>query len=276
MRRRPPHWSPPGPVPPGDRGEPNLRPRTDETLDCLSGHWKIFQLRRGHRYSTDDLLTAWYASRAFVDRGSTPGRILDLGCGTASVGLMLLWRFPGAYLVGVEAQAVSADLARRSLRYNGVDERAEIRHGDFRDPNVFRPGERFDLVTATPPYLAPGEGRRSPAPQKGPCRFEDRGGIREYLKVAATCLEPGGTAVWVHATRHRDRNVETARAAGFGEVAVRPVVFREGKPSLISLFRAVLDGRPCVVDEAALMVRGGDGNWSGAFRRVRLEMGFPA
>ncbi len=276
MRRRPPHWTPPGPLPPGHRNDPDLRPGADETLDCLSGHWKIFQLRRGHRYSTDDLLTAWYAVRAFADRGAAPHRILDLGCGTASVGMMLLWRFPGARLVGVEAQAVSAALARRSLRYNGVDTRAEIRHGDLREPDVLRPDERFDLVTATPPYLAQGEGRRSPAPQKGPCRFEERGGVRDYLRVAAAHLEPGGTAVWVHATRHRDRNVEAARASGLGEIAVRPVVFREGKPSLISLFRAVRGGRPGLRDEPALVVRGADGNWSDAFRRVRQEMGFPA
>ncbi len=276
MRRRPPHWTPPGPVPPGAGNDPDLRPRAGETLDCLSGHWKIFQLRRGHRYSTDDLLTAWYAAQAFVEQGGAPGRILDLGCGTGSVGLMLLWRFPSARLVGVEAQAVSAGLARRSLRYNGADGRAEIRHGDFRDPDVFQPGERFDLVTATPPYLVPGEGRRSPVPQKGPCRFEDRGGIRDYLRVAAARLEPGGTAVWVHATRHRTQNVEAARAAGFGQITVRPVVFRKGKPSLISLFRAVLDGRLCVRDEAVLVVRDRDGKWSETFRRARQEMGFPA
>ena len=50
--------------------------------DCLAGDWKIFQLRRGHRYSTDDLLTAWYAVSACLEAGRTPVRVLDLGCGT--------------------------------------------------------------------------------------------------------------------------------------------------------------------------------------------------
>jgi hypothetical protein len=34
------------------------------TLDILAGDWRIFQLRTGHRFSADDLLTAWTAVRA--------------------------------------------------------------------------------------------------------------------------------------------------------------------------------------------------------------------
>jgi tRNA1(Val) A37 N6-methylase TrmN6 len=41
--------------------------------------------------------------------------VLDLGCGIGSVLLMLAWRFPDAAVVGVEAQALSLDLARRSI-----------------------------------------------------------------------------------------------------------------------------------------------------------------
>jgi len=31
----------------------------DESLDAISGHFRLFQLKRGHRFSTDDVLTAW-------------------------------------------------------------------------------------------------------------------------------------------------------------------------------------------------------------------------
>jgi tRNA1(Val) A37 N6-methylase TrmN6 len=31
------------------------------TLDALAGRWRIYQLRNGHRFSADDLLTAWTA-----------------------------------------------------------------------------------------------------------------------------------------------------------------------------------------------------------------------
>ena len=63
--------------------------------------------------------------------------ILDLGSGIGSVALIAAWRLPGARLVTVEAQEVSVALARRSCAFNGLDDRTDIRLGDFRDPGVF-------------------------------------------------------------------------------------------------------------------------------------------
>ncbi len=274
MRKRPAHWTPPGPSAPGDL-DASQRPDPGETLDCLAGHWKLFQLRRGHRYSTDDLLTAWYAAQVAMEDGVTAERVLDLGCGVGSVGLLTLWRLPGTRLVGIEAQPVSAGLTRRSVRYNGLEARATVRCGDFRDPSLFEPQERFELITGSPPYLAPTEGRRSPLPQRGPCRFEDRGGVEDYLRVAARRLAPGGWFVWVHATRYQKGNWEAAREAGLGGMSYREVVFREGGGSLVTLFRATNEAL-CETEEGPpLVVRRKDGSWSPEYVEIRREMGFP-
>ena len=62
------NWTPPpGPLPAGDGGDARLRPGEGESLDMLSGEWRIFQRKDGHRYSTDDLLCAWFACRAAED-----------------------------------------------------------------------------------------------------------------------------------------------------------------------------------------------------------------
>ena len=53
-------WAKPGPVPPGL--SPALTVEPGETLDAISGFFRLFQLRDGHRFSTDDLLTAWYGT----------------------------------------------------------------------------------------------------------------------------------------------------------------------------------------------------------------------
>ncbi len=262
-------------MPPGDRGDPALAPGPGETLDCLGGHWKLFQLRSGHRYSTDDLLTAWFAASALGEAGQSPGHHLDLGCGIGSVGLLVLWRFPSLHLLGVEAQEVSAALAARSFRYNGVSDRAAVRLGDFRAPGVLAPEERFDLITGSPPYLVSGEARRSDRPQRGPCRFEDRGGAAAYLATAATHLAEGGLVAWVHASRHREANLAAAAAAGLGDLEWREVVFREGRESVITVFRA-RRGPYRQRRNPALVVRLDDGSWSREYRDLRREMGFPA
>ena len=83
-----------------------------ESLDCISGHFGIFQFTKGHRFSTDDVLTAWYATQ-WAPRVE---RAADLGSGIGSVALVVAWRLPGARIVTVEAQADSVRLARKSVR----------------------------------------------------------------------------------------------------------------------------------------------------------------
>jgi hypothetical protein len=53
-------WAKPGPVPPGL--ESGVTVEANETLDAISGYFRLFQLRDGHRFSTDDLLVAWYGT----------------------------------------------------------------------------------------------------------------------------------------------------------------------------------------------------------------------
>ena len=98
-------WRRPGPVPPG-----GVEPEEGETLDFICGHFRIFQYAKGHRYSTDDVLTAWYgtAHAPRVDRAA------DLGSGIGSVALISAWRLPGATFCTVEAQEMSIRLARKT------------------------------------------------------------------------------------------------------------------------------------------------------------------
>src|SRR5207302_9032120 len=144
-------WTKPGPVisPPE-----NLKIDPGETLDAISGYFRLFQLKKGHRFSTDDVLTAWYGTTW----GPRAERVLDLGSGIGSVGMIAAWRLPGARFVTIEAQAESVRLARKSAEWNGITDRYEIRLGDFRDTSVLRDDEKFDLVLGSPPYFPPGSG----------------------------------------------------------------------------------------------------------------------
>jgi tRNA1Val (adenine37-N6)-methyltransferase len=92
-------WAKPGIVPPGSSATPDIRP--GESLDAISGHFRILQLTKGHRFSTDDVLTAWYGSTW----APSVSRVLDLGSGIGSVATIVAWRFPAATLTTIEAQS---------------------------------------------------------------------------------------------------------------------------------------------------------------------------
>lgn len=269
--RRPAGWSAPGPAPAGPQGRADLAPAADEDLSYLTGDWRIFQKRRGHRWSLDDLVTAWVATRERDP--ARPIRALDLGCGLGSVLLAVAWRLPRADVTGVEAQADRAALGVRSIAYNGAADRCRIVIGDLRE--VTPPGP-FELITGTPPYFPRGTGIESALPHAAPCRFELRGGVEDYLAAAGPRLADDANAAIVVCTSTLERARVTAGAAATG-LHVRAhweIVPRAGKPALIAI--DVLGRTPAATEHHTLTVRDRAGAWTPAFCDVRAALGMPS
>jgi tRNA1(Val) A37 N6-methylase TrmN6 len=272
-------WAKPGPIPPGiTTGEPALEP--GETLDAIGGYFRLFQLEKGHRFSTDDVLVAWYGS-SWAPCART---VLDLGSGVGTVGMITAWRLPGAQCVAIEAQPESVRLARKSAAWNGLIDRYEIREGDFRTSNVLRPAEKFDLIFGSPPYFPQGDGIESDHPQRQACRFELRGTVVDYCAVAARHLQPGGVfaCVFPIAPPEQESRVRAgATAAGLSIVRRRPVVLREGERPLLGLFlmHTATDlpepMRNRTWTEPPLIIRAADGTVHPEYAAVKLAFGFP-
>ena len=260
-------WRRPGPVPPG-----GVEAEEGETLDYLCGWWRIFQLAKGHRYSTDDVLTAWYATT----HAPRVGRAADFGSGIGSVALIAAWRLPGAKFCTVEAQEVSIRLARKSVRYNGVEDRFQLFHGDLRDVRLEPP---FDLVTGSPPYWPEGTASEAAHEQAVGARIETRGSVADYAHAAARILSPGGLFAFVFPTMQTDRALDALRDAGLALIRRRDVVFKQGEPPLITLFAATrAQDIPATYEafvEAPLTIRTRDGGVDPEYSAIRMSFGFP-
>lgn len=238
------------------------------SLDRLAGDWQIHQLRRGHRFSADDLLTAWVAA----ETAPRARRLLDIGAGIGSVGLMTLWRMdPAATLVMVEAQEISHRLARHSITTNGLSDRVEARLGDLRDPAVLPEGPVFDLVTGSPPYVPLGKGHVSPVPQRAGARMELRGSIVDYAATAARVLAPDGRFVVCFAGQD-PRGEPALAAAGLHLHRRLDVVFRTGAPPMICVLVAGRTPLP-FVPEPPLVIRDAAGEWTDPYLDIRRAMG---
>jgi tRNA1(Val) A37 N6-methylase TrmN6 len=162
------------------------------TLDKLTADYSIWQRKKGHRFSSDDMVTAFVAFAARPEAR----RACDLGCGIGSVLLTLAWKLPSASLVGVEAQDVSFALLQRNVAENRLGARVTIHHGDLRDDAVVAAlGDGFELVTGTPPYFPPSTALEAEDPQRAYARIEYRGGVEAYLATGARILAPDGVMV---------------------------------------------------------------------------------
>ena len=115
------HALPPFPV----LDDPVLGPLTD---DLLTADVRVYQRIKGHRFSSDDMATAFRppGMRRTGQGGCRSGLWVRIGVAYPS------WKMPHAELVGVEAQEMSYELVRRNLARSGFSGRVTVHHGDLR------------------------------------------------------------------------------------------------------------------------------------------------
>jgi len=252
--------------------------REELTCDALTREFVMFQRRRGHRHSTDDLLTAWYATVHLPPRGGP--RLLDLGSGIGSIGLAVLWfarqRGAGAKLTAIEAQAISFRLLEENVAVNGAGADVTAILGDLRDTSLMPEATTFDLITGSPPYFDVKAGILSSDSQRAHARFELRGDVRDYAIAAARLLAPGGRFVLCFPTVQRRRAEDACAAAGLAKVSACDVVPKQGARALFTLLAyarsAELDERACVREDV-LVVRDGGGVQTAALMAARAVFG---
>ncbi|MBK6516755.1 MAG: methyltransferase [Polyangiaceae bacterium] len=247
--------------------DPELGPLTD---DLLTPEVRVWQRAAGHRFSSDDVATAFCAFRARPDAR----RVLDLGTGLGSVLLLLAWKLPDAHLVGVEAQAASFELLRRNVARNGLEGRVAARHGDLREPSSLRGVGRFELVTGTPPYFPPGAALDALDAQRTFARVERRGGVEAYIDAAVPCLAPDGRLVLCGDARADARVLATTRELALTVLARCDVVPRAGKAALFSIWEICHGGAPRAPEISTLTLRDALGRQTADASALREFSGF--
>ena len=246
--------------------DPVLGPLTD---DLLTRDVRVYQRAKGHRFSSDDVATAY---AAFAARPSAR-RVLDLGCGLGSVLLHLAWKLPKAELWGVEAQAMSFELLRRNVARSGFAERVQIRHADIRElASLPEPNGAFDLVTGTPPYFPPEAALDAEDEQRAFARIEYRGGVEAYIAAGARLLGAQGALVLCGDARVAQRTTAACQIAGLSLHSRCDVVPRTGRAPLFSIW--TLGWQPAAFEAATLTLRGPQGELTADAGRLREFSGF--
>ena len=80
-------------------------------------------------------------------------KALDLGTGTGILPILLEAKYPGLHYTGLEIQEESADMARRSVSHNGLEERIDIVTGDIKEAASIFGAASFGVITTNPPYM---------------------------------------------------------------------------------------------------------------------------
>ena len=169
----------------------NLKP--EERLDDLQVNgYEIIQHPGKFCFGMDAVLLSNFAR---VKKGE---RVLDLGTGTGIIPILMTAKTDGEAFVGLEIQEESADMARRSVSHNQLDEKVEIVTGDIKEAaNIFGLAS-LDVITTNPPYMIGQHGIANESDTKAIARHEVLCTLDDILRESARILKPRGRFYMVH------------------------------------------------------------------------------
>ena len=164
-----------------------------ERLDELHRNgYQIIQNSHKFCFGMDAVLLSGFAR---VRQGE---RALDLGTGTGIIPILLRGKTEGREFVGLEIQEESADMARRSVAYNHLEESISIVTGDIKEAAALFGAASFDVVTCNPPYMTGSHGLVNPELPKAIARHEILCSLEDVVRETAKVLRPGGRFYLVH------------------------------------------------------------------------------
>lgn len=167
--------------------------KPNERIDDLQrNQLKIIQNPEKFCFGMDAVLLSGFAK---VKPGET---VLDLGTGTGIIPLLLSAKSEASHLTGLEIQAESADMARRSVAMNGLEDRIRIIEGDIKDASKQLGAAVYDVVTCNPPYMIGQHGLKNPDMPKAIARHEVLCTFEDVARETARLLKPGGKFFLVH------------------------------------------------------------------------------
>lgn len=167
--------------------------KEQERLDELHRNgYRIIQNSSRFCFGMDAVLLSGYAT---VKEGETA---LDLGTGNGIIPILLEAKTKGKHFTGLEIQEESADMARRSVALNGLDEKIKIITGDIKEAGEMFEAASFDVITSNPPYMIGQHGLVNPDSPKAIARHELLCTLEDIIRASARLLCTGGRFYLVH------------------------------------------------------------------------------
>lgn len=223
--------------------------KENERIDELQRNgYKIIQNQEKFCFGMDAVLLSGFAK---IRKGQN---VLDLGTGTGIIPILLEAKTEASHLTGLEIQEESADMARRSVALNHLQDKIEIVVGDIKEAGSLFGSASFDIVTSNPPYMIMQHGLTNQDTPRAVARHEVLCTFEDVVRETAKLLRPGGDFFLVHRPFRLAELIVTLTRYGIEPKRMQLVYPNVDKEPNMVLLEANRGGKPRLTVEKPLIV----------------------
>lgn len=230
----------------------------DVTLDSIR-NIKLFQSKKGYRFSVDALLLFDFVNLKKVER------IGDLGAGSGIVGILLTKKYFGAVVTLFEIQDSLAALAEKNITLNNLEERVKVMKTDLRrikPLSSFIAPHSFDLLVSNPPFRRLKSGRLSEGEEKAVARHEIKLRLHELVDAATYLLREKGRFCMIYHPSRLSELMEILKKRGLEPKRFRFVHSHVSSEAKMVLLEATKGGRSGLKVDKPLYIYKDDGRYT--------------
>lgn len=238
-------------------------------------HFKQFDIaqdRCAMKVGTDGvLLGAWACNRQEKSRSAATMRILDIGCGTGLIAIMLAQRFSsdGLRQIHIDAVEIDTDAASQAAENAAAtpwSAQITVHPCSLRDFMADAPADAlpYDVIVTNPPFynatLKPEDAGRATA------RHKDALPLREIMQCAKSRLSDDGTLAMIYPTDYDSEVMTEAVLAGLSPTRMCNVLTKIGKAAKRRMLELSRRSTGCETETLAL--RDADGQYTAEYKKL--------
>lgn len=222
----------------------------------------IIQNPAAFRFGMDAVLLADFAS-------IRPGdQVADMGTGTGILPVLLSQKDASARFHAFEIQEDMAEMAGRTMRLNGLEQRITVYAMDMRKAAEAIGVESMDAVVCNPPYGKEGSALPSETRALHLARHESGISLGEIVEACARVLRNHGRLSMVFPAARMLELCDALRSKRLEPKRIRMVCAKADRAPYLVLVEAMKNARPALAWLAPLVVYHPDGSETQELKRI--------
>lgn len=227
----------------------------EKTEDLQCDGLQIIQNKNLYRFTTDAVILANFVGEL---KGKTA---VEFCAGSGVISVLVAHKKHAKKVLAVEIQPQLADMARRSVELNNMQDVIQVVCDDLKNaPNLCK--NLVDAVICNPPYRKIGSGERQQNDSLAVCRHEIATNMREICASASRILNNRGSFYVIYQSSRLSELICEMNSVGIATKEILPIAPRPNAEPVLVAVRGVKGGKSDVVLHKPMCVLDEDGNYS--------------